>query len=141
MNGPQSTSSVNTMAGAVSRMAIRRYVANKWFLLAVAGLALIGITAASWSWLVAAGIASVLLSVLPCLVMCGLGLCMHKFIGGSGAPRAPGSPAADPSAVSARPAPDSTPAYGSNCCGEGLGVPADTLAENPGTQVKESTHA
>ncbi|TIS50634.1 MAG: hypothetical protein E5W96_07870 [Mesorhizobium sp.] len=40
---------------------------------AVAGLAF------NWSWLVAAGIASVLLSVLPCVAMCALGLCMNRM--------------------------------------------------------------
>ena len=37
-----------------------------------------------WNWLVAAGIAPILLTALPCLVMCGFGLCMNKLIGGSG---------------------------------------------------------
>lgn len=37
----------------------------------------------NWNWLVAAGIAPLLLTVLPCAVMCGLGLCMNKMIGGS----------------------------------------------------------
>jgi hypothetical protein len=40
-------------------------------------------TALSWSWLVAVGIAPILLSILPCLVMCGLGLCMNRLIGRS----------------------------------------------------------
>jgi len=31
-----------------------------------------------WNWLVAAGFASLILGVLPCLVMCALGLCMHR---------------------------------------------------------------
>src|SRR5882724_2038844 len=43
----------------------------------VAGLAF------KWSWLVAAGIAPVLLSVLPCVAMCALGLCMNRIAGGS----------------------------------------------------------
>lgn len=42
-----------------------------------AGLAL------NWSWLVAAGIAPVLLSVLPCVAMCALGLCMNRKTGRS----------------------------------------------------------
>lgn len=37
-----------------------------------AGLAL------GWSWLVAAGIAPILISVLPCVAMCALGLCMNR---------------------------------------------------------------
>lgn len=32
-----------------------------------------------WNWLVAAGIAPLLLSVLPCVAMCALGLCMRKM--------------------------------------------------------------
>lgn len=39
-----------------------------------------GIAAAlyfGWDWLVAAGVASVLLAVAPCLAMCALGLCMR----------------------------------------------------------------
>jgi hypothetical protein len=39
--------------------------------------------ALNWSWLVAVGIAPLLLTVLPCAVMCGLGLCMNKMTGGS----------------------------------------------------------
>lgn len=141
MNRSQSTSSLNAVAGTVSRIAIRRYFANKWFLLAVAGLALVGIAAAGWSWLVAAGIASVLVSVLPCLVMCGLGLCMHKFIGGSGKPQAPGVPAADSSTVSAQATADGMPAQASNCCGRDPGAQANAIAESSDTRSKESTHA
>ena len=43
--------------------------------IAVAGLAF------GWSWLVAAGIAPLLLSVLPCAAMCALGLCMNRLTG------------------------------------------------------------
>ena len=39
--------------------------------------------ALNWSWLVAVGIAPLLLTVLPCAVMCGLGLCINKMAGGS----------------------------------------------------------
>ena len=39
--------------------------------------------ALNWSWLVAVGIAPLLLTVLPCAVMCGLGLCMNRMTGGS----------------------------------------------------------
>lgn len=37
----------------------------------------------NWGWLVAAGIAPLVLSVLPCLAMCALGLCASKLFGGS----------------------------------------------------------
>ena len=32
-----------------------------------------------WNWLVAAGLASVVLGVLPCLVMCALGICASRM--------------------------------------------------------------
>ena len=35
-----------------------------------------GLALGGWGWLVAAGLAPIILSLLPCLVMCGLGLCM-----------------------------------------------------------------
>lgn len=36
-----------------------------------------------WSWLVAIGIAPLLLSAAPCVAMCALGVCMHRMVGGS----------------------------------------------------------
>ncbi|MGH6893729.1 MAG: hypothetical protein ACREEP_15885 [Dongiaceae bacterium] len=32
----------------------------------------------SWDWLVALGVAPLLLGVLPCVAMCALGLCMNR---------------------------------------------------------------
>jgi hypothetical protein len=46
----------------------------------IAALAGVG---SSWNWLIAAGIAPLLQTALPCLVMCGLGLCMNKMLGSS----------------------------------------------------------
>lgn len=45
----------------------------------------------NWSWLVAAGIAPLLLTALPCVAMCGLGLCMNRMAGGSCGASASGS--------------------------------------------------
>lgn len=36
-----------------------------------------------WGWLVYLGVAPLVLSVLPCAVMCALGLCMHHGRGSS----------------------------------------------------------
>ena len=45
--------------------------------LAVAGLVLAGTgLALGWNWLTAVGIAPLIVSAAPCLVMCALGLCM-----------------------------------------------------------------
>jgi hypothetical protein len=38
-----------------------------------------------WSWLVAIGVAPLLLSAAPCVAMCALGLCMHRMSGPTGA--------------------------------------------------------
>lgn len=35
-----------------------------------------GLAAGGWGWLVAAGIAPILLAILPCVITCGLGLCV-----------------------------------------------------------------
>lgn len=48
-------------------------------LLALAAIALIVGAAFNWSWLVAAGIVPLLLGILPCAVMCGLGFCSMKM--------------------------------------------------------------
>lgn len=49
---------------------------GKWLAAAlVVGLGLI----LGWESLVVLGVAPLLLSLLPCLVMCGLGLCMARF--------------------------------------------------------------
>ncbi len=56
----------------------------------VLGAAALGLIAAAaawqWSWLVAAGVAPLLLSAAPCAAMCGLGLCMHRMGGRTCAP-------------------------------------------------------
>jgi hypothetical protein len=52
----------------------------------LAALALSALTigaALNWSWFVELGVAPLLLTVLPCAVMCGLGLCMNKMTGSS----------------------------------------------------------
>jgi len=84
-----------------------------------AGVLLAGI-ALNWSWLVAAGIAPILLSTLPCLVMCGLGLCM--LCRSSEKQSTPSRDAAD--AAISPPAPgiakiDEVSAIGSGCCQQG----------------------
>lgn len=48
--------------------------------LLLAGLTLLALYS-GWDWLVATGVATLLIAVAPCLVMCGLGLCMHRFAG------------------------------------------------------------
>jgi hypothetical protein len=76
------TKAVNLLPGD-SALTIRRYLRNRPFLLAVAIIALVAGAAINWGWLVALGIAPLLLSVLPCVVMCGLGFCCMKMMASS----------------------------------------------------------
>lgn len=48
---------------------------------AIAAIAAIG--AWQWSWLAASGVTPLLLSIAPCAVMCGFGLCMSHMGGRS----------------------------------------------------------
>jgi hypothetical protein len=96
---------------------VRRYLGGRrgWLILAV--VAIVAGGALNWSWLVAAGIAPVLITALPCLAMCGLGLCMNKLIGGSASQPSPQSGTALPAEPSA---PTGGPLAGmSSCCGAG----------------------
>lgn len=63
--------------------ALRYYLGGRRGLIALATIALATGLAFNWNWLVAAGIAPLLLTALPCLVMCALGLCMNRMAGRS----------------------------------------------------------
>ena len=63
--------------------AIRYYLGGRRGLILLIAAAL-GIGAAlNWSWLIAIGVAPLILAVAPCAIMCGLGLCMNKAKGRS----------------------------------------------------------
>ncbi|GAA2888781.1 DNA-binding transcriptional LysR family regulator [Aminobacter niigataensis] len=59
--------------------ALQRIFNGQGGLVLVAAAALTVGIGYNWSWLVAAGIAPLLLSVLPCVAMCVLGLCMSRM--------------------------------------------------------------
>ncbi len=61
--------------------AIRSVLGGRRGLLVIGVLVLGFSLILKWNWLVAAGIAPLLLSALPCVVMCALGLCMPKMSG------------------------------------------------------------
>ena len=83
MTTSESTKAVNTLPDALA-YSIRHHLGNRRFLLAAAIVALVAGAAFNWGWLVALGIAPVLLSLLPCLIMCGLGVGCMKMMAGSG---------------------------------------------------------
>jgi hypothetical protein len=137
MNSPQ----IKTARMLQARFAPGALFRNGWVLVAVAVLALVAFVAASWNWLVAAGLATIAVSALPCLVMCGLGFCMHRFLGGSGSPQASGSAAAEPPEGVARTAIDNSATYAASCCGGAAFVsPANPVAEGAtGSNEKAQT--
>ncbi|OGA46917.1 MAG: hypothetical protein A3F74_03785 [Betaproteobacteria bacterium RIFCSPLOWO2_12_FULL_62_58] len=63
--------------------ALRYWLGGRRGLIAVAVLAVVGGVVLNWSWLVAAGIAPLILAALPCVAMCALGLCASKMGGKS----------------------------------------------------------
>lgn len=67
----------------LARALLRHYSSNRKVLVALA-VAVVGAgLALNWSWLVAAGVAPILLALAPCAAMCALGLCMNKTGGKS----------------------------------------------------------
>lgn len=60
---------------------LRYGLSSRRGLIAVAVLAAAGGIVMNWGWLVAAGIAPIILAVLPCVAMCALGLCANKLTG------------------------------------------------------------
>ena len=72
--------------------AARRYLTGWRGLLLLATIALSAGAALNWSWLVAAGIAPLLITALPCVAMCALGLCANKMMGKSCSDATPDKP-------------------------------------------------
>ena len=60
----------------------RHWPGGRKILIAAAVVAAGGGIVLNWGWLVAAGIAPLILAVLPCVAMCALGLCANKLFGG-----------------------------------------------------------
>ena len=68
------------------RSGARQLLGNRFGLLAIAAVVL-GLGAySSWGWLVAIGVAPLLLAVAPCAVMCALGMCTMGMKSKTGAP-------------------------------------------------------
>jgi hypothetical protein len=56
--------------------AARYYLGRPRVLVTLATIAVVTGIAFNWTWLVAVGLAPILLSTLPCLIMCAFGVCM-----------------------------------------------------------------
>jgi len=69
----------NTCSASGPPVIFRRLVRPRLVFAGLA-LALIGAGLAwQWSWLVAIGVAPLLISAAPCVAMCALGLCLHRM--------------------------------------------------------------
>jgi hypothetical protein len=62
---------------------LREYLSGRRRLILAALLVAAAGTYLGWGWLVAAGIAPILIALAPCAAMCALGLCMSKMGGKS----------------------------------------------------------
>lgn len=69
--------------------AARYYLSSRTGLLGIAAVAVVAGAALNWNWLIATGIGPLLIALAPCAVMCGLGLCAHRLVGGSCAQEQP----------------------------------------------------
>lgn len=63
--------------------AFRYYLRGRRGLIVLTTIAIGGGLALNWNWLIATSIFPILLTILPCAVMCGLGLCGSKLAGKS----------------------------------------------------------
>ena len=63
--------------------ALRYWLRGRRGPIALTGVAAVAVAALNWNWLVAVGVAPILLAVLPCAAMCALGVCMNKAGGKS----------------------------------------------------------
>lgn len=85
----QSSSIARQQAASVqpTRNLLQTWIRNPVALLILGSAIVIAGLASGWSWLTALGIAPIILSAAPCLVMCALGMCMMGKANKSGAPQ------------------------------------------------------
>lgn len=88
--------------------AIRHHLGSRTGLVAMAAIALGGGAYFNWTWLVAAGIAPLIISAAPCAAMCALGLCM------SGRSKTASTP--DSSAEPSKLTDETKRTHGKGCC-------------------------
>jgi hypothetical protein len=122
----------------------RCYLGNRWVLLALGGVVLIIAGALNWGWLVAAGIAPVLVAVAPCAIMCALGLCGMKMMSRSNAAQdsqALRSQSTDESSASPK-ATAASAAHLQSCCQGGAEASLPNKpADNSQRSMKGELHA
>jgi hypothetical protein len=83
MNSPETATTTRRSLAQDWLSALRYWLRGRNGVIALIGLALVIGAAFNWRWLVAVGIAPLLLTALPCVAMCALGLCMNRMVGGT----------------------------------------------------------
>lgn len=84
MNAANDAKGVSRLSLAQTARALAAHYLGNRKVLVVLAVAIVGAgLALNWSWLVAAGIAPILLALAPCAAMCALGLCMSRMGGKS----------------------------------------------------------
>lgn len=66
------------------RYALRYYLGGRTGLIALGAIVVVAGVALNWSWLVALGVAPLLIALAPCAIMCALGLCAISMANRSG---------------------------------------------------------
>ena len=88
MNESESSNAPGTTLTQDILYAARYYLGRRRALILLTVAALAAGVALNWGWLVAMGVAPLLLVFAPCAAMCALGLCMNKAKGKSLSPEA-----------------------------------------------------
>jgi len=76
MTTPSTTGQSDTSLTRDLIYAVRYYLGRPRVPIVLATVAIIAGLALNWTWLVAVGLAPILISTLPCLIMCAFGVCM-----------------------------------------------------------------
>lgn len=138
-----------TSSSSLSREALyaaRYYLGNRWGLIGLMVLAAApGLYFGGWGWLVAAGLAPIILSTLPCLVMCGLGVCMMckgQKQSTTSRDSAEAAGGATSSAGLGAATVDRTPAVVATCCSApGDHAPLPQIKQTQSTEDRGGSHA
>lgn len=83
MSSPETAGATKPSLAQDWLSALRYWLHGRNGVIAMIGLAVVIGAVLNWSWLVAVGAVPLLLTVLPCALMCGLGLCVNKMVGRS----------------------------------------------------------
>lgn len=144
MSTPPST---GTTTAALARdwvAAARYYLGGRRAILLLASVAVVTGITFNWGWLVATGLAPILIALLPCAVMCWLGLCLNKSSGAScSSGHSHSTTAADgANPISAQPEGRPPVAPAAACCAGGTAEAAAPPPEKtPPDEERKSVHA